>query len=49
LCHTEFVKTKKEDWFVDLESKGFGLDERQRLSVNLDETLSLFAVSHGCI
>jgi hypothetical protein len=46
-CHTEFIKTENEDWFVDLESKDFGLNEGERLSVYFDETFAILAVGDG--
>lgn len=36
----ELVKTNYEKGFVDLESKDFGLDEVERLAVNLYEALA---------
>jgi hypothetical protein len=44
IVRTELVKTEDEDWFIDLESEDFRLNEGQRLSVDLDDALSCFAV-----
>ena len=37
---TEFVEAEDEHGLVDLESQDLGLDERKRLSVDLDEALT---------
>lgn len=37
---TELVNAEDQDRLVDLESQDLGLDQRKRLSVDLDETLS---------
>lgn len=37
---SEFVEADDQDGFVDLESQDLGLDEVERLSVDLDESLS---------
>ena len=36
----ELLETDDQEGFVDLESKDFGLDEVEGLSVNFDQTLS---------
>ena len=36
----ELLKTDDQEGFVDLESKDFGLDEVEGLSVNFDQALS---------
>jgi hypothetical protein len=36
----ELLETDNQEGFVDLESKDFGLDEVERLSVNFDQALS---------
>lgn len=41
---TELVKTEDKDRLVDLEPQDLGLNERKRLSVDLDETLAGLAV-----
>lgn len=41
---TELVEAKDEHRLVDLESEDLWLDEGQRLAVDLDEALALFAV-----
>jgi hypothetical protein len=41
---TELVQTEEEDGLVDLEAQDSGLDEAQRLAVDLDEALALLAV-----
>lgn len=41
---TELVEAEDEDWLVDLESEDLRLNKRERLSVDLDETLALLAV-----
>lgn len=41
---TELVETEEKDGLVDLEAKDGGLDEAQRLAVDLDEALALLAV-----
>jgi hypothetical protein len=38
--HGELVETDDQEGFVDLESQDLGLDEVERLSVDLDESLS---------
>jgi hypothetical protein len=40
LSHTELVEAEDEDGFVDLESKNLGLEKRERLSVDLNESLA---------
>lgn len=45
--HTELVEAEDEDRLVDLEAKDLRLDERERLAVDLDETLALLAVGDG--
>jgi hypothetical protein len=37
---SELVESNNEDGFVDLESQDLGLDEVERLSVDLNESLS---------
>jgi hypothetical protein len=37
---TELVSAEDQDGLVDLESQDLGLDEGERLSVNLDKTLA---------
>jgi hypothetical protein len=41
---TELVQTEEEDGLVDLEAQDSGLDEAQRLAVDLDEALAGLAV-----
>jgi hypothetical protein len=41
---TELVQTEEEDGLVDLEAQDSGLNEAQRLAVDLDEALALLAV-----
>jgi hypothetical protein len=41
VAHTELVEAEDEQRLVDLEAQDFRLDERQRLAVDLDETLPL--------
>ena len=41
---TELVETEEENGLVDLEAKDGGLDERQRLAVDLDQALAGLAV-----
>jgi hypothetical protein len=36
----KFVETDKQDGFIDLESQDLGLDETERLSIDLDESLT---------
>jgi hypothetical protein len=36
----ELLKTDDQEGFIDLESKDFGLDEVEGLSVNFDQALS---------
>lgn len=40
----ELVNTEDEDRLVDLEPQDFGLDEGERLSVDLDQTFTGLAV-----
>ena len=41
---TELVEAENENWLVALEPEDLWLDERERLAVDLDETLALLAV-----
>ena len=41
---TEFVKSEHEDGLVDLEAQDLGLDERERLAVDLDESFTGLAI-----
>ena len=49
IWRTEFVKAKAKDGLVNFESQHLRFDERKRLSIHFDETLSLlsFLVSSG--
>ena len=44
MLRTELVKAEDKDRLVDLESQDLGLDERERLAVDLDEALAGLAV-----
>lgn len=43
--HTELVSAEDQHWLINLEPQCLGLDELDRLSVDLDEALALLAVS----
>jgi len=43
----ELVLSEDKNWFEDLQSHDFGLDVLDRLSIDLDETPSLFGKGHG--
>lgn len=43
----EFLETSNQEGFVDLESQDLGLNQVQRLSVDLDESFTSLAVGDG--